>query len=92
MNDGSPSFVRNDTLFLKISQYLKQYPVDGAVCHVLKGQIEFDFEMERFERLFAKYDVPVIRMETDYSNQDVEQLRLRVEAFAEMLKQRKSGK
>ena len=92
VNDGSSSYVKNDTLFLKISQYLKQYPVDGAVCHVLKGQIEFDFEMERFERLFAKYDVPVIRMETDYSNQDVEQLRLRVEAFAEMLKQRKSGK
>lgn len=92
VNDASSSYVRNDTLFLKTSQYLKQYPVDGAVCHVLKGQIEYDFEMERFERLFSKYDIPVIRMETDYNDQDVEQLRLRVEAFAEMLKQRKPGK
>lgn len=91
VNDASSSYVRNDTLFLKTSQYLKQYPVDGAVCHVLKGQIEYDFEMERFERLLAKYDIPMIRMETDYNDQDVEQLRLRVEAFAEILKQRKSG-
>lgn len=88
VNDASSSYVQNDTLFLKISQYLKQYPIDGAVCHVLKGRIEYDFEMERFERLFAKYDIPVIRMETDYNNQDVEQLRLRVEAFAEILRQR----
>lgn len=35
-----------------------------------------------------EYDIPVIRMETDYNNQDVEQLRLRVEAFAEILRQR----
>lgn len=92
VNDASSSYVRNDTLFLKISWYLKRYPVDGVVCHVLKGQIAYDFEMERYERLFAKYDIPMIRMETDYSDQDVEQLRLRIEAFAEMLRQRKPGR
>jgi hypothetical protein len=33
-------------------------------------------------------DIPVFRLETDYQYQDVEQLRIRLEAFAEMLGQR----
>ena len=36
----------------------------------------------------SEYDVPVIRLETDYQQQDVEQLRIRLEAFGEMLRQR----
>ena len=31
--------------------------------------------------------MPVFRLETDYQQQDVEQLRIRMEAFAEMLRQ-----
>ena len=88
MNDSSAAYVRNDTLYIKVSRYLKEHTVNGVVCHVLKGHIEYDFELERFERLFSQYDIPVIRLETDYSNQDVEQLRLRIEAFSEMLHQK----
>ena len=54
---------------------------------VLKGQIEYDFELERYEKLFAGYGIPVFRLETDYSYQDIEQLRIRLEAFSEMLAQ-----
>ena len=61
--------------------------IEGVVYHVLKGQIEYDFELERFETLFAKYDIPVFRLETDYQYQDIEQLRIRLEAFSEMLTQ-----
>lgn len=88
VNDSSAAYVRNDTLYIKVSRYLKEHTVNGVVCHVLKGHIEYDFELERFERLFSQYDIPVIRLETDYSNQDVEQLRLRIEAFSEMLHQK----
>ena len=54
---------------------------------MLKGQIEYDFELERFETLLSKYSIPVFRLETDYQYQDVEQLRIRMEAFSEMLVQ-----
>ena len=37
-------------------------------------------------------DVPVFRLETDYNYQDVEQLRIRLEAFSEVLQQKKYGK
>ncbi len=86
VNDSSPSYVRNDTLFVRTSEYLKKHPVRGVVYHVLKGQIEYDFELERFEQLFAKHNIPVIRLETDDSNQDVEQLRIRIEALSEILR------
>ena len=85
-NDNSSAYVRNSTLYVRVSAYLKSHPVKGVVYHVLKGQIEYDFELGRLEKLFSEYGIPVIRLETDYSNQDVEQLRLRIEAFSEMLR------
>ncbi len=48
--------------------------------------------MGRFEKLFERMDIPVFRLETDYNYQDVEQLRIRLEAFSEVLDQRKYGK
>ena len=33
-----------------------------------------------------KLGIPIIRVETDYSEEDVEQLRIRIEAFIELIK------
>jgi len=78
----------NRGLLNSLEDKLRNLPVDGIVYHVLKGQIEYDFELPEVERLAAEYGVPVFRLETDYQQQDVEQLRIRMEAFAEMLRQR----
>ena len=37
--------------------------------------------------MLSEYGIPVFRVETDYQYQDVEQLRIRMEAFSEMLLQ-----
>lgn len=73
----------------RIEKLLTQKEIDGVVYHVLKGQIEYDFELERFEELFEKMNIPVFRLETDYNYQDIEQLRIRLEAFSEILNQRR---
>lgn len=86
-HDCSPSHPRNTALSQAVSRLTARVPVDGVVCHVLKGQIEYDFEAERLESLFAQAGLPVIRLETDYHHQDIEQLRLRLEAFQEVLGQ-----
>ena len=44
-----------------------------------------------------KVNVPVIRVESDYNEEDVEQIRIRIEAFIELIKlrdfaQKKSGR
>lgn len=91
-NDCSGAYVQNDALVDKVSRLIEKSPVDGVVYQVLKGQIEPDFELERFEKLFEAYDLPVFRLETDYSGQDVEQLSIRLDAFMELLTQRRYRK
>ena len=88
-NDTSPAYVKNNSLYGRIEKLLAEKEIDGVVYHVLKGQIEYDFELGRFEELFEKLDIPVFRLETDYNYQDIEQLRIRLEAFSEILNQRR---
>lgn len=86
-SDCSGAYVSNETLFTVVRALLARQPIEGVVYHVLKGQVEYDFELARFERLFEQCGIPVFRLETDYQYQDVEQLRIRMEAFREMLEQ-----
>ena len=87
-SEVSGAWTVNQGLLNSLEHRLRILPVDGIVYHVLKGQIEYDFELPEVERMAAEYGVPVFRLETDYQQQDVEQLRIRMEAFAEMLRQR----
>lgn len=90
--DCSSAYTENRSLFECVSKLLSRRPVDGVVYHVLKGQIEYDFELERLEELFSAHSIPVCRLETDYNYQDIEQLRIRLEAFQEVLAQRQFKK
>ena len=85
--DASGAWTINHGLLDGLKRKLDEQRVDGVVYHVLKGQIELDFELPRVEALCERYGIPVFRLETDYQMQDVEQLRIRMEAFAEMLRQ-----
>ncbi|MDE7184974.1 MAG: 2-hydroxyacyl-CoA dehydratase family protein [Lachnospiraceae bacterium] len=91
-NDTSPAYVKNNSMYERVEKLLAKKEIDGVVYHVLKGQIEYDFELGRFEELFEKLDIPVFRLETDYNYQDIEQLRIRLEAFSEILNQRRLWK
>ena len=86
--EASGAWVCNTGLFSAVHDRLEKLPIDGIVYHVLKGQVEYDFELPKIEQLASDYGLPVIRLETDYQQQDVEQLRIRLEAFSEMLRQR----
>ena len=90
--DASSAYTKNDVLYDYISNIVKKGGIEGIVYHVLKGQTEYDFELERIENMLAQYGIPVFRLETDYQYQDVEQLRIRMEAFSEMLVQNRIRK
>jgi len=85
--DCSPAYPNNDAYFDAVRRMILQKKPDGIIYHVLKGQIEYDFELNRLEEVFSECDIPFIRLETDYNPQDIEQLRLRMEAFSEILHQ-----
>ena len=86
--DSSSAHVVNRAMEQYVEYLISNMEVEGVVCHILKGQIEYDFLLGRLEPLFERHDIPVFRLETDYQYQDVEQLRIRLEAFSEMLQQR----
>ena len=86
---SSGARVSNEGLYAYFMHLVRQLRPDGIVCHILKGQIEYDFELPRIEKAAEELDIPVFRLETDYQYQDLEQLRIRMEAFGEMLTQRK---
>lgn len=62
--------------------------LDGVIYHVLKGQISYDYDYLKLEE---SLDIPVIRLETDYNKEDVEQMKIRLEAFVEMVSSLKAS-
>ena len=81
-----PVFVDNRQRIYRIRQMIKEHKVQGVVYHVLRGCLVYDYEYQILEEELAKYDIPVIRVESDYNEEDVEQLRIRIEAFIELIK------
>ncbi|OOB78742.1 MAG: hypothetical protein BEN18_06290 [Epulopiscium sp. Nuni2H_MBin001] len=60
----------------------------GIVYYLLKGQVAEAFEAEQLEKTAIKQSIPFLCIETDYTNTDKEQIKIRVEAFYEMLNKR----
>jgi benzoyl-CoA reductase/2-hydroxyglutaryl-CoA dehydratase subunit BcrC/BadD/HgdB len=84
-----PTFVQNDQRIFKLKQMAEDFKVDGVIYHVLRGCLVYDFEFPAVEAALGELGIPVIRLETDYNEEDVEQLRVRLEAFIEMIKYQK---
>ena len=81
-----PMFSNNEQRLLRLESMVKQSHIDGIIYHVLRGCLVYDFEYPLIEEHFAKKGIPVIRLESDYNEEDVEQLKIRIEAFIEMIK------
>ena len=81
-----PIFVGSDKRWYRIKQLIEKYKVDGVIYHVLRGCLVYDYEYLSLEKKLEELGVKVLRIETDYSEEDVEQLRIRLEAFIEVIK------
>ena len=81
-----PSFTDNRRRLYRVRQLIEDYQIQGVIYHVLRGCLVYDYEYQRMEEELEKLGIPVIRIETDYNEEDVEQLRIRVEAFLELIK------
>ncbi len=62
---------------------------EGIIYHVLRGCVPYDFELAAVEKWAEEQGVPLLRVETDFSTEDVEQIKIRFEAFVEMIDQRR---
>ena len=57
----------------------------GLFLHFITGD-DNDYEYPVLEEELEKEGIPIIRVESDYNEEDVEQLRIRIGAFIELLK------
>jgi benzoyl-CoA reductase/2-hydroxyglutaryl-CoA dehydratase subunit BcrC/BadD/HgdB len=84
-----PTFVDNEQRILRIKQMIADYQVEGVIYHVLRGCLVYDYEYTTLEDVLGEMEIPVIRLESDYNEEDVEQLKIRIEAFIELIKFKK---
>jgi benzoyl-CoA reductase/2-hydroxyglutaryl-CoA dehydratase subunit BcrC/BadD/HgdB len=63
-----------------------RYAADGVIHYGLQFCTPYLMEAIPFEQKLTGQSIPVMRLETDYSNEDAGQLKTRIEAFLEMLK------
>lgn len=80
-----PCFTPNTARMDRILTMAVDYKINGAFYHVLMACHLYGMEQLRVERALNEMKIPVLIIETDYSQEDVEQIRTRVEAFIEMI-------
>ena len=84
-----PVFEQTDDRLCSITEKLHQTKAEGVIYHILRGCTPYDFELSMVEQLADKLDIPVLRVETDFSAEDAEQVKIRLEAFVELIEQRR---
>ncbi|NLE23445.1 MAG: 2-hydroxyacyl-CoA dehydratase [Actinobacteria bacterium] len=79
-------FTPNQGRIDDVLRMAKEYKADGVLHYALQFCATYQIEATTVERSAQEAGLPVLRVDTDYSMEDVGQLSTRVEAFLEMLK------
>ncbi len=85
MSINCACFTPNEGRIKDILRLAEEYEVDGIIDVNLKFCSLYDTEGYKVERAVKEAGIPVLGIETDYTDQDAEQLRTRIGAFIEML-------
>lgn len=75
----------NDRRVDNILELAEEFNIDGVVYYTLQFCHGYNIEKHKVQQALKKAGIPMLFIETDYSRSDVEQIKLRVDAFMEML-------
>ncbi|MCP4679251.1 MAG: 2-hydroxyacyl-CoA dehydratase [Deltaproteobacteria bacterium] len=78
-------FTPNPSRLEHIKAMTREYNADGVVHYGLQFCAPYQIEAGPVEKALEADGIPTLRIDTDYSPEDVEQVRTRVEAFIERL-------
>ena len=79
------TFTPNPSRLEHIREMVREYRADGVIQYNIQFCSPYQIESNPVERALEKDGIPVLRVDTDYSQEDTEQIRTRVEAFVERL-------
>ncbi|MBE6082982.1 MAG: 2-hydroxyacyl-CoA dehydratase [Tissierellaceae bacterium] len=85
MNINCACFTPNNDRIDDIIKYAEEYNADGVIYCNLSFCHTYAIEYGKVEKALKEKNIPLINIETDYSEEDVGQIRTRVEAFLEMI-------
>jgi benzoyl-CoA reductase/2-hydroxyglutaryl-CoA dehydratase subunit BcrC/BadD/HgdB len=78
-------FSPNNERIDSIPDLCTQFNIDGVVQYILQYCHGYNMEAIRVSTILQKHNTPNIKIETDYSEEDMGQLRTRLDAFIEQL-------
>ncbi len=81
-----PCFVPNKARIDRVIQFVEDFKVEGVVNYMLQGCHPFGAEDWRVREAMKDMDIPVFSLDTDYSDGDAGQIKIRMEAFIEMVR------
>jgi benzoyl-CoA reductase/2-hydroxyglutaryl-CoA dehydratase subunit BcrC/BadD/HgdB len=87
-----PCFSPNDERESRLLNLVNEHQVEGVIYHALRGCHLGLLESTRLELALRRAGIPMLKVESEYDEGDVEQIRTRVEAFVEMIQARREFK
>ncbi len=81
-----PCFALNQERKDKIAELINNFRIDGVIYQAFSGCHLFEMEHTGIERFLKEKGVPMLYIESDYSQEDTGQLTTRIEAFIESVK------
>jgi len=85
MNIHCACFTPNEERLDDIVRMAKEYQVDGVVHYHLQFCHTYATEAVQVEKRLEEEGIPLLRIETDYGDEDTGQIKNRVDAFLEMI-------
>jgi len=83
-----PCFLKSDNRTERLLALYKEFNCDGIIYHSLRLCQLHDIDSVKIKKLLKGKDIPFLQIYTDYSQEDQEQIKIRIEAFMEILKKR----
>ncbi len=78
-------FTPNDERITDIQNIAKRVKADGLLHYAIQFCTPYMIEAAKVKKVADKIKMPFLRIETDYSMEDMGQLKTRIEAFLEMI-------
>ena len=78
-----PCFISQATRISRVLELVEEFRADGVINYGLRLCQLFDMEAYRLSQVLRARGIPFANIRTDYSLEDTEQLRVRLEAFLE---------
>ncbi len=85
-------FTPNSERIENVVRLAREYHVQGIASYIIQECHAYNIEHEKLKMRLEKEGIPLLKIETDYTQSDTGQLKTRIEAFLEQISHAFSSK